>query len=516
MIRTLSHLMLIMSLLFSSLASAADPCPGIFATLFRSKSKIEKLSDYEYLRKIDRLERLNNRLRNFRDPSVPAQTIKTNKKLVKVDSFILSGDVQTAERELAPLFRRVEMSYLVAQRNQVLIDHLESVQSMVDWAKVKKLGFDDAQVELWQESLGREVDSVRALKELTRQRNNSLIELGLHYHDYRIFREHLDELSGESSCKPECVAAIKHLLSDIGIHAEKEKLRFPRILAGATRPTMEEIRNTVHSSKLATLVRLRKERNAELVLALRALLKKSILFDVISKKVLALPGLYETRLIRLFKSFYDQQARELFFPEMNRLLRMDIKELEEILATLKAINAKFEGDEFLVNLSRRIDGLARDFWSALKAEAQKSDADFLERMLRAQKIGEQKGGLSLTPSPSLLNKFTLALLAGGGVVYFTLSPKVEVSEVTPVASDSLEVSVFDEEAEKMLDELSKSIEENEEIFGTSTDDDLGYLGPVWPALRLPASESELESPPGAFTRWFKKFHWMMRGKFLWR
>lgn len=516
MIRTLSHLMLIMSLFFSSLAMATDPCPGIFATLFRSKSKIEKFSDYEYLRKIDRLEHLNNRLRNFRDPSAPAQTIKTNKKLVKVDSYILTGDVQTAERELAPLFRRVELGFLIAQRNQTLIEHLESVQTVVDWAKVKRLGFDDAQIELWRESLGSEVDSVSAVKELTRQRNNSLIELGLHYHDYRIFREHLDELSEESRCRPECVAAIKHLLSDIGINSEKEKLRFPRILAGATRPTMDEIRSSVHSSKLATLVRLRKERNAELVLALRTLLKKSLLFDVISKKILALPGLYETRLIRLFKSFYDQQARELFFPEMNRLLRMDLKELEELLATLKEINAKFEGDEFLVNLSRRIDGLAKDFWTALKAQAQKSDAGFLDRMLRAEKIGLQKGGLSLTPSPSLLNKFTLVLLAGGGVVYFTLSPRVEVSEVTPTATESMSISVFDEEAEKMLDELSKSIEENEEIFGTESGDGFGYLGPVHPVVRLPASGPEIESPPGAFTHWFKKIHWMIRGKYLWR
>ncbi len=518
MIRILSHFILIMSLLFSSTSMATDACPGIFATLFRAKSKIEKFSDFEYLRAIDRLERLNNRLRNFRDPSIPAQTLKTNKRLVKVDSFILTGDVHTAERELAPLFRKVEMSYLIATRNQKLIDHLEGVETMVDWDKVKTLGFESEQIELWKESLGAQVDSVAAVKELVRQRNNSLVELGLHYHDYRIFREHLDQLTSETNCKPECVEAVRHLISDLGIHSEKEKLRFPRILAGAQRPSLEDIRASVHGSKLASIVRLRKERNAEIVLALKALLKKSTLFDVISKKLAALPGLYETRLIRLFKSFYDQHARELFFPEMNRLLRMDLKEIEELLKELKKINAKFEGDEFLVNLSRRIDGLAKDFWAALKEQAVKSDNSFLERMLKAEKTGNQKGGLSLTPSPSLLNKFTLVLLAGGGVVYFTLSPRVEVSEVssTEVEPESLQLSVFDEEAEKMLDELSKSIEENEEIFGSNESDDLGYLTPVWPGIRLPASGGELESPPGAFTRWFKKVHWSIRGRFLWR
>lgn len=502
---------LILLFAFSANTHAAD-CMGMMSAFFTPKSKIEKLTEFQYVQKIDRLERLNNRLRNFRDPSIPALTVKSNKKLVKLDSFILSGDMHTAERELAPLFRRMEMSFLMARNNQVVIDHLTGVERTVDWGQIKKLGFSDEQVKLWRDAVGVEADSVTFLRELNRQRNRSLREMGLHYHDYRVFREHLDELSEAKNCTPACLEAIAHLMGEIGIQSKKEQLRFPSILKGAVRPTLAEIRDSVHSSPIASLARLRRERNAEIFMAFWTFLKKTTLVDAVMKKVSSFPIIFE----RLFKSIYDQQAREKFFPEMNRLLRADLKKLDELLEKLKAINAKFEGDEFLVNLSRRIDGLAKDYWLGLKEEAAKLDPNFLDRMLKAEVIGARKGELTLTPKPTLLNKFTLLLLGGAGVTYYTLSPGQVTVTPLPDESDlsSMPVDIEDEQVEKQLEELGQLLEENERIFAPKSEADLGYHQKL-EAMRFPAAAPELETPPGAFTKWFKHFHWQLRGKYLW-
>lgn len=490
----------------------AVDCTSAIATFFAGKSKIEKISEFKHIEKIDKLERFNNRLRNFRDPAIAAQTLKTNKKLVKLDGYILSGDVQTAERELAPLFRRMEMAHIIALRNQKAIDFLEQVEAKVDWARLKRVGFSDEQIKLWKDAVGADADTVTLLRELTHQRDRSFREMGLHYHDYRIFREHIDELSDAKNCNPKCIESVGHLINELGVHSEKEQLRFPSLLKGVERPSMDEIRASVHGSPVASLVRLKKERNAEIFYAFWALLKKTTLIDAISKKLEKIPYIFE----RLFKSFYDQRARELFFPEMNKILRADLKELEELLEKLKEVNALFEGDEFLVTLSRRIDGLAKDFWMKLKEQASKGDPGFLDRMLKAEKIGNRKGELSLTPQPSLINKFTLLMMAGAGVSYYSLSPDRITTTPLPDEADmnSMPIHIDDAEAEKTLEELGDFLEENESLLGEEPSEEFGLIR-TEKTLRFPAQNEEKVSGPGAFTKWFKNIHWQFRGKYLW-
>lgn len=439
-------ILIILALFSFSTQSFAENCSGLLSALrYRSVQFEEvKLSDYRKL--ITKLENQSNFMRRLRMPPAPAITMRLERKLVKIEDSLLRGEYSIAHREFKTLFREFELEHTNIIQSTKALEYLQSHPS-AGFEKLKQAGIAPGYVRFWQESVN--IDRLKSYLQQFKHRSERYI--GSYYYEYFSIRKRLEELLEHPSCDQNCKDNLERLTSSVGIDSEAERMRFAGLLEGVESANLEQIRQTVHSSPVATVQRLKVERNAEFLATLKHLALQTTFLNTLNKILLNTPYINRTKLTRLFSFIYDEQAKTLDFPKINNLLRMDDDPAKR-LASLREYNSLTENDRLLVNLARRSDGLAKDLWSSAKEAASSSDEHFHKRMESAEVLARARGDLSAVHSSSVLSKLAAVALASGAIAYFSIEETLTPQDVIEFIEPHLE------ENEVLIDELINELE----------------------------------------------------------
>jgi hypothetical protein len=433
---------------FSAQAGILNVC----SLLIRKNISRSTKSDLQRLDFINKLDDANAFLRNTK---INNDIVEINRmidaKIATVDIQLFQGRYAYAHRSWRGVFRKVEVNYsFVVKQQQIIDDVMKDLADGMTLLQAKAKYYSKSQADIFYKELAESLESqeifnayVKSSEKQIRKRN---IIIGNSYHEYKLTRSHLENLSKQGNCKADCDKAVKQLLEGMGLGSENIRLNYPMILKGRQRPTMKLISNHVHSTPIAYETRLFKETIQELKAVIRDIAFQGVfqkLFKFVERKF----PFKKSKLIKIFNLVNDGSARINHFPKINDIVRRDIGAQQQY-HLLREQNTLFEKDELLVSFSRRIDSGATQTWGEMKTFLKQVDAtdtkskDFLDRMIKADEIAKLKGDLSLNYKKSKLSKLLVVLGSGGGTfAYFHFDLDKDKDEVSEV-SDSV-VSVID-------------------------------------------------------------------------
>ncbi|GAB4011421.1 MAG: hypothetical protein Fur0010_05850 [Bdellovibrio sp.] len=475
----------ILVVLLISLQNANASCLDYMKGIFKKNSIYNQTNEMKLLKEIEQLERQTNFIRKLKDNPEPAIILSMNSRLAKMDAFLLNEQFSIPYREWRPLFRELEFSYVVVSNNEKALKILEKLNPEDGWSEVEKVlkrdGFKDEQISLYKDLFEQRKNLNNFKAALQFESNERQVRIGSLYQEYTMIREHLEDLLSGDRCNQKCKNEITTMLNRLGLGDESDKLRYIRLVGDSKRPSLEDLRKVMQTYPLISVTRLKKERAFEVMAAIRDLLLQPAMLSRISKSIYNLPGINRSRLVRLFKVAYDYQARVLYFPDINQVVR-STKEVAEKYNYLRELNSAVDGDELIVTFARRIDHHAKTTWKQLSKHAESNDPDFFKRMAEAEVKAKARGDISLTVEQSAPAKLAALLFAGGAIGYYyfdkesvtqifsstpvepteSLPPSSHIGEISPNSQPEELIDLKGEE-EEIIEDAAKFLIQQEEI-----------------------------------------------------
>lgn len=468
-------LLLILAFFLNS-ASAVAGCFEVMQSLFQRVGLSKKVDELALMKEIETIERQTNFIRKLKDNPEPAIILNISSKLSKMDSFLLNEQFSIPHREWRPLFREMEFSYVIVKNNEKALKSLGEMPDSASWEDVsrtlKKDGFNTDQLSLFEEIFKSRKNLNGFRSALTIESQQRQVKMGNYYQEYTMIREHLEELLKGDACNEKCKKEITTMLDRLGLGGEGDKIRFSRVVGNSKRPTLEELWTMMQTHPLISVARLKKERSFEVFSAFRDLILQPAILTKLSKMVYNLPGVNRSKLIRLFKVVYDYQARSLYFPDINQIVR-STKPIAEKFNYMRELNSAVDSDELITTFARRIDHQAKTTWKDLRVYSEANDKEFFQRMIDAEAKAKARGEISLTVEQSVPAKIAAIIFAGGAVGYYyfdkdtvlsvfdssniptnedtTVMPPNENSQENQAPKDEEKLDVFGEEEELIKD-----------------------------------------------------------------
>ncbi|WP_412471895.1 hypothetical protein [Halobacteriovorax sp. RT-1-4] len=466
--RRLFTYLIVFNFTFNSFAS----CGGVLKSfLGMRKSSFYDTPEYALKQKINKLEILNNRLRNSSEHQEPATTLAIWKKIERLDNNIFTKHYSVNVRDWEVFFRDFEMNFISFQRLSDINKKFESTE--ITKAKLKSYivskgyasEFQDFILSKFENSPNAEIFKIQLDKEI----QSNLLHIGNHYYEYRLVREHLRDLNGSDLCNSECEAQLKTLLANLGVESEKEQRSLPVFFKGVERPDLEELNKVVHENPVALLTKLKKERNAEVVNWLISLMLQPEIIDSIMGLVYKSKRIGKYRAVRIFQAFYNAQARTIHFPKINSIVKSFKNDVEKSYSHLKNVNTSVPKDEILVTFARMVDALAVKKWKILKEHAKTADPKFYERMMAAEEKAIARGDISITHKRSLIGQLIQFVPASTPIYLYQRSKLEERATVTEVDENGEEIDSKSEESSPEVtiehgDEMDLALEEVAEVM----------------------------------------------------
>lgn len=429
----------ILSILLILSISAQASLSGFCAMLFHKNLPKSTIGD---LNRMDKMTRLDNIAGFFRKFKSNRELVEINEYILKkfslLDTQIYQGKYAYAQRSWRGLFRNVEINYVFVSKQQTIIDDLKKMISQgMDVNTIRQKYIVDSADNAFHRSVVENTNDLESLNKYIKSSEKEIrkrnIQIGNNYHEYKITRLHLEELTKDANCRKECRDSVEYLLKNLGAGSDNIRNQYDTILHGQARPTINEIRDWANKTPIVYETRLFKE----IIFEVRALIRDYLLQASTMNKLLKFLHdkfpLKKNKIVRIFNLFVDSNARVNHFPGVNDIVRKR-STVEEKYHALRELNAKFDQDEFLITFSRRVDEGASENWRRIKEflsqSADQKHIDFLKRMDEADLNAKALGDLSLNSSSNLPHRFLVLLAAGGaGAAYFNFDAKETTKEV---------------------------------------------------------------------------------------
>lgn len=447
----------------------AESCGELVNGIFKGrKTPFDNVPEFKLMEKVEKLEDVTNKIRNWKENPEPAINIKYNKVIAELDNYLIQGQYAVNHREWRGLFRKVEFAFSIVEKNKKA---LSSVKGLTDEATSKQVdealkkaklsaGYRELLVELF-EGKGS-ISGLRASLEL--ENNSRLVDLGSNYHYYKMVREHLEDMLDGNACDKNCKESTAKLLDSMGISYDKEMHRYARLFNKEKRPSLDALSKMLNENSVALITRLKKERNEELFALIKSFVLQPYFVNKIFKGIYNTPGINKKRWVRVFKIVYNTQARVLHFPKINKLTRFS-GTAKDKFHFLKEINSTVDADEILVTLGRRVDQSTVDIRNDIFKYAKANDTDFYERLVKAKEKAKARGDISLTYEKSFVAKLASIIALGGGATYFYMFK--EDSKIVTMIEEEIE-----DAQEGIKDELNIQIDSEEDDFLDEMQDEL--------------------------------------------
>ncbi len=443
----------ILLILSTSTASQAS-CFGVFKTLFNKETGFSGSEAIEFTERVSRIENVTNFLRKGKDPATPALNLSIAKKINKLHENIFADNFAANERDWRTFFRSMESKLIAFKRYKKISMYLEA-NSQINESQfiyqLQSMNFSDEFVEFIVEQM-KKANGLEGFKgKLSEEMNSLLVKLGNHYQEYRMVRGSLEDLLITKECNDICKKQVNLLLKELGANSEKESLSHPTFFKNEVRPSVDELRELLYQEPLFVLTKVKRERNAELKAFFLNLLNQPQVLDRLLGLIYKSDTLGKQKAIQIFKLFYDTQAKNVYFPKLNKII-FGTSDAKSTLETLKGLNATVDQDELLITFARRIDALAEEKWKTIKEYAEKFEKEFFEKMKAAEVKAVARGELSPTKDKTLLYK--VLLFGTTGAVTFSYF----YFDATPT---SVEIQMSDDGEEVILQSGNSSINDDE-------------------------------------------------------
>lgn len=436
----------------------AESCFDTAKFLIRTNLKDDRfrdLSSLELRNRISRVEGWNNVLRGSKDPAINEQIYR---EIDRVDDYLIAGEFARANRRWEGLFRNVEFAFYFVQKGQKLLKKAYDLNPVsADQDGFRNLNFQEFKEKFAETGLSsqyleaRYEDYLRAsgswqvfVRQLETEVRGELVSLGNNYQRYSLVRLRLTRMLDDSECDRKCQIKVRNLLDSFGANGENERMTFPDIFGNSRSPEFDSIRQMVYENRLSNLARLKTEYWAEVKRRFKQTVLQPEFWNWTLTRVINTPGINVTRLVRLFKVLYDYQARILYFPKINRIVRRQW-ETDELFHYFKEVSTTENESEFLTAFARRVDLKTVEKWKTLKEYAENHDPDYFENMKKAEILANQRGGISPTHQKDLITYLSAVIFGGGAFVgYSYLNSNGEVVEIETEAAE-VEVEPVDRE-----------------------------------------------------------------------
>jgi hypothetical protein len=332
-------------------------------------------------RAIDQVYAEIKRLQTLLGQADTAAWIKTESRLLKMDSNLISGNVRAIYNDWLEPFNEVQKAYASASQAEIEIKRLSEVRSTIRG--------DTRKYDL-------------AISSLQTIANHSADTVGRYYQAVREASKKIRSITDDVSCDKVCAVNARSISDVIG-------LPYPGKIGPSAMPSPTELRQFLKDHPFAKYAQLKEERNEQIKAAFKALLLQKPFLEIVDSLARNTPYVNQTKAIRLLKIFYDANARMNDFPKITAILRNKSGAQSQIE---QLRGAAAEDPDLLVSFARRVD--TTDLWNNLKGYAGKTNADLFSRMNDAEKRARAMGDLPLVGQTNWASVMALTLVLGGG------------------------------------------------------------------------------------------------------
>lgn len=448
------RLHLIFCILFSFEAFAEIPCNEYFHPKYEVYSIFDEVT---YSNKINLWRKTNKTIRNFRGQKAePAIVTMINKKILKLNDYILNRNETIPIREMEILFEEVELSAAYLKKSVPLYNHLKDLKNFVGTAEelvsiLRTKGVHPNLLEGLESKISTLAEREKFVNSIEKSIKKKSRKLGSKIEEYILTKKHFEKLLKDEGCNSECRDFIQNtILNRVGVSSKSAQLKYPELLSDIKGFSLDEIMEILYVNHTSNVVRYRHELFYETMAVLKKTLENREKFEMIYRHLSTIPLLGKTKFFNFLLWAKNLSVLEKHFPQIDELV-LSAKTLSSKLDDLKNLNKlKFSStnDDFLVSFARKNDVTTKETWKNLKNEASKVDEEFHLKMENAEKVAAKEGPLSIDYKPKLSKKILIALGAGG-LVYFSFSGfdgdqggvfNKDESEVSPNKSNSEDLS----------------------------------------------------------------------------
>lgn len=385
------------------------------------QKKVQNITGIQLKEEINKIENTIDLFRLRKENAEPAIHLYYKKYIAEIDAHLMSENFSVAHRVVRSLFRDMEFAFAYVKEispyynqlkylsDELLANNLETL--------FKELKYSQLEIDLLKAGSRNPQTGKELVLQLAKDINEQQIFIARHYQGYFLFRNHLEQIANNGDLKT------KRMLDTLGMRSETEQIRFPDFFIGHDRPSLGDFQKLVYSNPYMDLIRLKVERNFEIFQAIKSLLLQPQFLDSIFRGIINIPGMHKTKVVRLFKYIYNTQARELYFPKINRVIRTQGITAKERVGLLRELNSTTEADDLLITFARRVDTKATEAWDAISKTAKESYPDFATKMDKAVEKAKARGPISSTFKKSHVGKLAILLTTGGTISYFYISPE---------------------------------------------------------------------------------------------
>lgn len=421
----------IASLIFSDRNKA---CIDIITKIIEKEgSSVKVNSSLDINARIIQLSEQINFLRNGRQAQISAMDVKVNKMIAIMDSYFMNNTFDRPFREFAPIFRKVETGFIVVKKLQAINDQFKklskahgpdvSMKSIIDSIQQKNVAQDLSKItsDLFKvdDKFFEQLSITDFIKRAEQEIDYHLIQMGNNYHEYNAFRTYLNEYIEKNRCGQKCKEELIKFRAKIGINSSDVKLQMNHYLNERIELTVDEVKDLVYANALSTLVKYKRDRNAELVRFVIEYISQATFAD----KFAQLPLVKRFPILNIWLD--ELRVRTLYFPDINRVIRSleDIDgevaindQLGRIVEEINELLVSQNSSELLETFVRRSDKRAKEVWQLLLNYSEKNRPAFYTIMKNAEEAVplKKRGALSLvyeTPVVQIFSGLTIIAYA---------------------------------------------------------------------------------------------------------
>ena len=432
---------------FNIMANPINKCQLEFLGL----TKISSKSQFERLKKLEKLELKRNKLRKLKHNPEVIEIDEHHYRLFKnLDRQLYEGKISLARDKWKKLFRRIEKEYHEILAKQKLLVEIrqrssQEVSSILEELAIRHADspFKSEIIKSWRSMRLTNFDALEGA--VLGQIKKSSRYIGWKSSNYEFINKQLNFIENSGKCKKHCQQQLSLLRSQLGVGARDELIKFP-MFERLPNVTVRRMNDLVDTLPTARETKLYKEIYYELVKVLQEKVTipkwRTAISDALFKISPEWKWLYRLNDWSFVRSI---NVANHYFPISKVINRP--KDVADKLAKLKNQNSYFDEDALLETFSRRADDLAIQVWNDILELAKIKDILFYNRMIEASRLGALKGSKLPVEYSTPQYRFTIYLLAGGsGIAYLYYNFGESEEDITSSMDDLGEVTISQDDA----------------------------------------------------------------------
>lgn len=374
--------------------------------------------DLEYAKKITLWEKKLMRWQAFRRGAVSSFHSLIKLKIALLDIYINHRMKGAVKSMLQPVFKNVEVGYLIIINNQEFITRYQQIlqRRTEDTAPL----FNDSvitqlraleerlapsnQQRQWRDSAAIELHIRGRVKKLEAEADFWRREIGRSFHLYQAARVKFSTITAyitqNKLKKTKFYQFIQDIEQELG--AAHEKYSFTSIKGSGQRPALEDITALYFKDHGIRAAKFRKQINQERRAVFLYLVSRMSLIERIAEWLNKIPVVKDTDIVRLITMIREPDAVINYDPYLSHLRtrKRHGYTAAQLLEKLKELNSStLETDAMLIRLMRRVD--LQEIADEIMTEAQVNDPAYYDRLVKAKAVGEKYGKVNPVFRPTV-------------------------------------------------------------------------------------------------------------------